>query len=135
MPDNFVRKLEHDCAMLYVVESDGDRVGASSLYEYSRPNGTMWLDVVMLPAYAERRHEATSLALENAFANWSVRKVYAVHQEFESSPFEGLDCRWQREGHFKDRVRIRGRFWDQYISAVYRDDWYRVSGGHDDSTS
>src|SRR4051812_16690922 len=92
-PGNIVAKLEHDCVMLYVVESEGERVGASSLYEYSRPSAPLWLDVPMRPSYEPRRHEATSLALGAAFANWSARKVYAVHHEFESSPFEGLGCR------------------------------------------
>ena len=127
-PGNIVAKLEHDCVMLYVAESEGERVGASSLYEYSKQSDTVWLDVVMIPAYRYRRHEATSLALDAAFANWSARKVYALHHEFESSPFEGLSCQWQQEGHLAGRLRRGGRYWDQFICSVYRDDWRAAAG-------
>jgi hypothetical protein len=123
-PEDIKARLEHDCLMLYVVELDDEPIGAASLYEHSPTSGTVWLDATMQGSHAPYRQAAASLAAERAFSDWQVRKVYSLHHEFEEPVFGGLPCAWKVEGCLTERSRHQGRYWHQYLSAVYRSDWY-----------
>ena len=105
--------------------STGEVVGYCSL-KGPEPAGHMFVAIytdVERTSYVVGA-EAMNLLVNYAFANWEeVRKVYFVTTDASIERFETAIFRIPREATLRDHAYFRGRFWDHYWYAIYRDAW------------
>ncbi len=68
--------------------------------------------------------EAATLFIDYLFAVMNLRKIYFDVPGFNFDTSLGRLGRWFRtEGTLRDHDYYGGRYWDQHILALYRDDW------------
>jgi len=65
--------------------------------------------------------------LEYLFKFWNLRKVYTEAPGYTyESVGSGLGSIFREEGVLRDHRYFDGRFWDEHIIAVYREDWEKI---------
>ncbi len=121
----FERTIRHLCEVQYIVEVEGEPVGACALFEHDADARTAWVEVVTTGTI-ETRKQAGTLLVRRAFANWQLAKVYAGHSAFEAPVFIDLPHECVEEGRLTEHIRHRGRYWDWIITAAYADERARL---------
>lgn len=129
--DTFVQTFQRSSEPQFVAirgQAD-DRVGWVMSYRFDLANGTAYMGVVMAPSYI-----GTGLGLEVAgqfvdylFKYWNLRKVYSEAPGFTfGSVASGVNAVLKEEGVLRAHRYYDGRFWDEHIIAIYREDWERL---------
>jgi hypothetical protein len=108
-----------------VVDGVPRPVGLVTLYDGDDRSGTVWLDSVGLPG---ERHEAaravaTVALVEEALFVRGYRKLYTRHGGYDAPPLGYLQCPVHEEVRMTDQLRHDDFWWDEVITAVYRDEW------------
>lgn len=69
--------------------------------------------------------ESLALLVDYLFEGFPFRKIYSESMQYDSSQFLGPAAErfLHVEGRMKDHHFFRGRYWDQLLLAIYRDDW------------
>jgi RimJ/RimL family protein N-acetyltransferase len=69
-----------------------------------------------------------TLLIDHLFSNWDFRKLYAEVPEFNAAGMFSEDSRAVRvEGRLVGHMFHAGRWWDQLIVALWREDWVQES--------
>ena len=71
--------------------------------------------------------EAVSCVLEYAFASLGLHRVIAI-TDVENAPSVALLERLglRREGHFRQNIWFKGKWGDEYLYAILREEWLRM---------
>ena len=107
----------------------GARVGYSSLHNAGPAGRHVELGVLADPdcAIPAVGAEAFFLTANYAFASSPIHKLYIRTTEAGVALFGGtLAAMSRREGLLREHLFFRGRYWDAYVMAIYRDDWLRL---------
>jgi RimJ/RimL family protein N-acetyltransferase len=68
--------------------------------------------------------EAKMLLLDYAFNTLNLRKVCSVVLAFNERSYRySLKCGYKEEGRLKEQSYRQGKYWDEILLAVFRDDW------------
>lgn len=106
----------------------GDRVGYTGLYASDPAGAHLELGLLSEPGCSlpGAGPEGAFLTINYAFSAWPIRKLYIRTSQASTAYFGGtLAAISRREGTLRDHVFFRGKHWDVYIAAIYRDDWIR----------
>jgi RimJ/RimL family protein N-acetyltransferase len=106
-----------------------ERVGWVLSYSVDLANGTTYIGIMMTPEYigSGLGLEAAVLFINYLFASWNLRKIYSEAPDFTMEAMAGgLGRFFKEEGVLKAHRYYQGRFWDEHILAIYRDDWEQV---------
>ncbi len=89
-----------------------------SLVAYHDPNYTR---VISPPCYR--------LFISFLFDNWPLRRLYGISREYNYQHFAGgRDRIFRVVGRLRDDVYFDGRYWDNVIVQIDRDDWEEGMG-------
>jgi RimJ/RimL family protein N-acetyltransferase len=105
------------------------RVGYSSLHNADPAGRHVELGVLTDPdcAIPAVGAETFFLTANYAFASLPICKLYMRTTEASAAEFGGtIAAMSRREGTLREHLYFRGRYWDLYVTAVYRDDWLRL---------
>jgi RimJ/RimL family protein N-acetyltransferase len=109
----------------YVVAQDADL-----------ENGTVHIGIFLLQAYQAMGlgAEAGGLLLKYLFDQHPIHKIYGMAID-RTSPTRGWNRLFREEACLRDHCWFEGRYWNEYIFAVDRDDWNRLAARFLDRTS
>ena len=106
----------------------GARVGYTGLYASDPAGAHVELGLLSDPDrdLPGAGPEGAFLTINYACSMWPIRKLYMRTTQASTASFGGtLAAISRREGTLREHLFFRGRHWDVYIAAIYRDDWLR----------
>jgi RimJ/RimL family protein N-acetyltransferase len=93
---------------------DGFAYLSAARFEPSRPSPVMMLGI--------------ALFLDYVFYCWDFRKLYMEVPEYNYEQLSSIVDRFaQLEGRLQDHLYLGGRYWDQMILAIHREQWNEAS--------
>jgi hypothetical protein len=106
-------------------------VGLVTLYDGDDRSGTVWVDSVGLPGeeYEAARAVATVALVEEALFVRGFRKLYTRYAGYDAPPLGLLQCPVHEEVRMTEQLRHDDFWWDEIITAVYRDEWDEAVSG------
>lgn len=126
-PEQFVQHLwQAVLAQYVVVDTTGEPVGLVSSYGYDANAAYVRLAVALAPRAAGRgwAMESAVLFIQYLFDLWSLRKIYMDVPEFNFTALSsGVGVYFTVEGQLVGHDYYQGRYWDEYILAVTREQW------------
>ncbi len=130
--ETFVKSVMNGSLANYCIVSTGNEkiMGLLSSYNADLRNGTVFVAVVM-----GRKHfftgsgiEAIALFINYLFNVWPLRKVYFESVEFDYQTFSSGEGKYfKKEAHFKEFYYFGGRYWDDVICTISREEWMNNS--------
>jgi RimJ/RimL family protein N-acetyltransferase len=146
--ETFVHSLTHDVLAQFLVvhPETGRQLGYVVAYRTDPRNRYTHIGIVMIPSLIGKGvgGEALILFVNYLFATWSLRKIYAEIPEFNYGAVASGSGRFFREeAKLRRHLFYGGNYWDQYVVAIYRDEWEAMDaideflkstsgpGGHD----
>jgi RimJ/RimL family protein N-acetyltransferase len=125
-PDEFAATLWNDVLTQHVAvrATDGAPVAWLAAYAPNLRDGHARLAVAAWPAFHGRvaTWESVFLFVRYLFANWAFRKLYAEVRAFNLGQFaSGAGRLFDVEGVLRAHAFHDGRYWDQYVLAVTRE--------------
>ncbi len=126
--DDFLRTFSSGVLSQLVITKlrDTHPQGLTVAYNANLQNRTAYLAVVIAPEMvgSGAGAEAAVLFLRYIFGTWDFVKVYMEVPEFNFDQFaSGLGKVFVCEGTLKQHAYHAGKRWDQYILAIYRDEF------------
>jgi RimJ/RimL family protein N-acetyltransferase len=127
----FVQSLQREYNPQYLVtrKDTEERAGWVMSYSVDLRHGFAYMGLIMAPIFVGSGLglEAAALFLNHLFSSWNLRKVYMEAPDFTvDSLASGLERFFKEEGVLKAHRYYHGRFWDEHILAVYREDWEQL---------
>lgn len=125
--ERFVAGLHDGVLVQHMVQAiDGPTVGLVVCYQASMESRTAYFGLLRTAETSQegRMFEGLMLFIQFLFDTWDFRKLYAEVPEFNfdgllSANTRGIDIEGvQRQHLFHD-----GRWWDQYLLALWREKW------------
>jgi len=134
----FVQGLHRDVLCQFVARSNRDatRIGHVVCYAADLRDRIAFVGLVMAPEAIGTRagSEAGALFIEYLFRNWDFRKLYFEVPEYTLEGIQHEMMPFVRdEGVLRQHAYSDGRYWDQHILAVYRDEWQESWPKHGDA--
>jgi RimJ/RimL family protein N-acetyltransferase len=134
--DQFVQSLhQNDLLAQFVVCGlrTPQPVGMVVAYGADPRNSFAHVGAIVAPKYGGRGigAEAVVLFMQYLFQNWPFRKLYFDVVEFNLAQFASISKVGNEEGRLKEHTYFDGRYWDNVILAVHRDQfahWVRKRG-------
>ncbi|WP_194837259.1 GNAT family N-acetyltransferase [Nocardia sp. XZ_19_369] len=131
-PERFVEELWAQVLTQYVVRRIDDDQPAGHVVAYSadRHGSHAYLGAVFEPAYAGTglAAEAITLFVRYLFRTFPFRKLYLEVPGFNWPQLSSGEGRYfQVEGRLRGHVYYAGRYWDQYLCAIYADRTFEES--------
>ncbi|MCM6771885.1 phosphopantetheine-binding protein [Nocardia sp. CDC159] len=125
-PERFVEELWAQVVTQYVVRrlDDNQPAGHVVAYGADRNVGHAYVGAVFEPTYAGtgRAAEVITLFVRYLFHTFPFRKLYLEVPGFNWPQVRSGEGRYfQVEGRLRDHVYYAGRYWDQYLCAIYAD--------------
>jgi RimJ/RimL family protein N-acetyltransferase/aryl carrier-like protein len=105
------------------IPATGEPVGLVVAYNADMSRGVAHLAAVFVPAYvlSGLGVGAVDLFVRHLFQVWNLRKLYMEMPEYNFELIaSGAGERFDVEGRLRDHNYYDGRFWDEYVLAVYR---------------
>jgi RimJ/RimL family protein N-acetyltransferase len=126
--ETFVHSLTHDVLAQFLVvhPETGRRLGYVVAYRTDPRNGYTHIGIVMIPPLIGKGvgAEALILFVNYLFDTWNLRKIYAEIPEFNyGTVASGSGRLFQEEAKLRDHIFYGGKYWDQYVVAIYREAW------------
>jgi RimJ/RimL family protein N-acetyltransferase len=125
--ERFVAGLHEGVLVQHMVQAiDGPTVGLVVCYQASMESRTAYFGLLRTAETSQegRMFEGLMLFLQFLFDTWDFRKLYAEVPEFN---FDGLLSPTPRgidiEGIQRQHLFHEGRWWDQYLIALWRERW------------
>jgi RimJ/RimL family protein N-acetyltransferase len=135
--ESFVQSFQrNDNPQFVVVQSaqteSGQRgyAGWVMSYKFDPANGTAYIGVIIAQPFIGSGIgiEAAGLFLDYLFRYWNLRKIYSEAPEYTFRSYRsGLGKVFREEGVLLGHRYYDGRFWDEHIIAVYREDWKKLA--------
>ncbi len=131
-PEVFAREMwSHVLAQFLVTrKSNGHPIGLVVCYNTDFVDGWAYLAAVAAPEYVGTGAlaEAVALFIFGVFRNWNFRKLYMEAPEFNVDQIKsGLGSFFHEEGRMKDHHFYDGKYHDQLILALYRDEYEQMA--------
>lgn len=112
---------------LAMVTVEGTHIGNMGLHRIHWKDRVAWSGAVI----GEKEYwgrgfgtEAKMLLLNHAFNVMNLRKVTAAHFEFNDRSRESqAKCGYREEGRLKAHHYLDGRYWDEVLMSVFKEDW------------
>ncbi|WP_378740916.1 GNAT family N-acetyltransferase [Nocardia brasiliensis] len=125
-PERFVEELWTQVVTQYVVRriDDNQPAGHVVAYNADRDVGHAYVGAVFEPTYAGTglAAEVITLFVRYLFRTFPFRKLYLEVPGFNWPQMSSGEGRYfQVEGRLRDHVYYAGRYWDQYLCAIYAD--------------
>jgi RimJ/RimL family protein N-acetyltransferase len=129
--ETFAQQLEISTLVHFVVEriSTGEPLGYMQAYDASLQWGWCHIAVVLDPAVARGGWaiEAPLLFLNYLYEMYDLNKLYASALEFNFEQFASFTGdRYHVEARLESHEWHAGRWWDLFIIALYRSDFWRT---------
>ena len=130
-PELLVQSLWHGVLAQFLVErrDTGEPIGLVVAYNPEFRHGYVYLAAIFEPAYEKAGWtlEATAVLLAYLFESFPFRKVYLEVIEFNYERLaSGAESFFHVEGCQRDHEFHFGRYWHQYVLAIYRDEFADV---------
>ncbi|WP_069167299.1 GNAT family N-acetyltransferase [Nocardia altamirensis] len=125
-PERFVEELWTQVVTQYLVRRVDDNQPAGHVVAYSadRTGSHAYVGAVFEPRYAGTglAAEVIGLFVRYLFHTFPFRKLYLEVPGFNWPQLSSGEGRYfQVEGRLRDHVYYAGRYWDQYVCAIYAD--------------
>jgi RimJ/RimL family protein N-acetyltransferase len=72
--------------------------------------------------------EGVALFIDYAFTCWDLRKLYLEASALSLAEFgSGINFMFEEEGRLRAHRYFGGKYWDQYLLALYRETWEEIA--------
>lgn len=125
-PEFVAQLFDGVLAQFMVVGADDHPFGMVTAYNAHFENQSVYIGFLRVSNRkgAGEVLEGMLLFIEFLFDRWNFKKLYADVPEFNATGMFDLSSRAVRlEGRLVDHVYLHGRWWDQLIVALWREDW------------
>ncbi|WP_269724384.1 phosphopantetheine-binding protein [Pseudofrankia inefficax] len=106
-----------------VVAPNGEPVGTVSCYNADLHRGIAFLAAAFVPEHVAGGVPMTAVGmfLRYLFQVWDLRKIYMEVPDFNYTQIaSGAGKYFEVEGHLREHSYYDGRYWDEYMLAIYR---------------
>ena len=129
-PERWNHETWNQClaAFLVILRSTDAPVGFVAIHRANFQDGHAHLSATRLQSVDRSPALLLGLGLflRYVFSCWNFRKLYMDVPEYNYDQFaSGLDEFFVMEGRLNDDLYAGGRYWDQIILAIYRDEWQK----------
>ncbi len=128
-PEFFPNSLWAHALVHFIVEDKIQNVsiGIVSAYGADFQTGTIYIAAAKFDSKLEvgsRIVGSIGLLIDYLFQGWPLRKIYFETPEYNLQQFEGA-VGWLlvEEARFREHVFLNGRYWDQVVLTLWRDNW------------
>lgn len=122
---NYHKRQPNDIILMLVV--DGKPIGVMGLHRISFKDGTATTGAYIGESeYWGNGHgsEAKMLLLNYAFNELNLRKITSNVIAFNERSYKySIKCGYKEEARLKDQIFTQGKYWDEIILAVFKEDW------------
>lgn len=131
-PEEFANQLWSQVLSQYIVAraDTGESIGLVVCYNPNFPDSWAYLAAIGSPKFmgTGAMVEGVALFLDEVFRNWNFRKLYMEAPEFNVDQVRsGLGGFFHEEGRMKDHHFYDGKYHDQLILALYRDEYEQMA--------
>ena len=132
-PERWVEGFWNGVLAQFIVigKASGEALGLVSLYNVDFRHGYGYLAATKFDPGARSPSflEGVALFLDYVFKSWNLRKLYIETSEMSLAQFRsGLELLFEQEGRLVGHRYFDGKYWDQYLLAIYRNRWDELSG-------
>lgn len=129
--DDFCERLWDGVHVQYVVERMSDRTlaGLQISYNVNWRDGYTFVASILDTRFHRQiwASEGGALFISYLFRSFPLRKIYGESAGFNVGQFSsGLDSLFIEEARLRQQVFHDGRYWDQYVHAIYPDAWFNT---------
>jgi RimJ/RimL family protein N-acetyltransferase len=123
-------QIQQSFGQAYVISADEKPIGLLTLSQYDPQNKKVEIGLLLSPEHKERRGftfvEACRQAAEMVFHYMGYNKIYAlVLPDRQGLKQVMASYGFKKEGELRDNCFWKGRFWDEDLYAITREDFER----------